>query len=121
MRIVCMAPGTTRKESVAGLYRNEMPSPTCSGSPRPRRVCTTNALGGTTTVFQRPNPVTRTSTAAVPRSATAGPAASLAGAPGGGGGGGIAAATAAGRAGAAARRTRRSCASCSCCATTWSR
>src|SRR5256885_13770778 len=64
MRIVCIAPGTTRNESVAGLYRNDTPSPTCSGSGRPRRVCTTNALGGTTTVFHRPNPVTRTCTAA---------------------------------------------------------
>ena len=63
IRMVCIAPGTTRNESVAGLKRNDVPSPMCSGSPWPRRVCTTNAFGGTSTVFQRQNPVTRTSTA----------------------------------------------------------
>ena len=59
-----MAPGTTWYESVDGRNRNDVPSPTCSGSPCPRRVCTTNAFGGTSTVFQRQNPVTRTSTVA---------------------------------------------------------
>jgi len=93
MRIVCIAPGTTRYESVNGLYRNETPSPTCSGSARPRRVCTTNAFGGTTTVFQRPNPVIRTSTAPdVAWLSGGGPRARarFAIAPGGGGGAGAA-------------------------------
>src|SRR2546429_5098055 len=93
IRIVCMAPGTTRNESVAGWYRKDTPSPTCSGSARPRRVCTTNAFGGTTTVFQRPNPVIRTSTAPdVAWLSGGGPRARarFAIAPGGGGGAGAA-------------------------------
>src|SRR4051794_13457770 len=62
IRIVWVAPGTTRNESVAGLYRNDTPSPMCKGADRPRRVCTTNAFGGTMTVFHRHSPLIRTST-----------------------------------------------------------
>ena len=58
-----MVPGTTRNESSIGLKRNDEPSPMCSGLSWPRRVCTTWALGGTTTVFHRHQPVIRTSTA----------------------------------------------------------
>src|SRR6266536_3583332 len=124
IRIVCMAPGTTRYESVLGLYRKDTPSPTCNGSCRPRRVCTTNAFGGTTTVFHRPNPVTRTSTALDTGGGggTSSARARLvirpgAGAAAIGGGGGNAPAAA----GDGAALDRRSCSNWACWATTWSR
>src|SRR5690606_39960674 len=129
--MVCIAPRTTRNESVAGRYRNEMPSPTCSGSRRPRRVWTTNAFGGTSTVFHRPNPVIRTCTAPEEVGWSTGRsgvgrrcrrdsrAGACAGAPPGPAGAGAPAAPGGGA--GAADPDRRSCSSCSCLATTCSR
>ncbi|MCP9970801.1 hypothetical protein LUX57_41270 [Actinomadura madurae] len=119
IRIVCVAPGTTRNESVDGLNRNDTPSPMCSGSVRPRRVCTTNAFGGTSTFFHRQNPLIRTSTGPGPDRSAPGPAprarSRLASGPAGGAAAGIP-----GTAGAE-RLARRSSSRTACCATTFSR
>ena len=122
IRTVCIAPGTTRNESVAGLNRNDTPSPTCSGSAWPRRVCTTNAFGGTSTVFQRQKPVIRTSRADVAGAvgAAADPVGALARPAAAGVCRGLTAWTIGALAGPE-RFARRFCSSCSCWATTWSR